>query len=366
MSKEEIKEHQLYISSISVLWQLWKENRGSFSAKKMWWKILFFTVISAPFRWIQLLAYRKRIQAIDFKNNPPVFVIGHWRSGTTHLHYLLSKDNQFSYLEAFQAFFFRVALVSKKTMKPLLNRLMPRTRPQDNVIIDAGAPTEEEHPLTNLTHRSSMHSFFFPNNQNYFKRYHLFETSEKSLSRWKKSYKRMLQEIAYYNGPERTLLLKNPHNTARIKVLKEMFPNAKFIFIHRNPFDVYKSTEHLYKKTIKSQFLQKFSDEEISECVISCYELVMKQYLDLKKFIPEDQLTEISFNDLSNSPLSELERIYKTLNITGFEKIKPSFESYIQDQKNYQKNKFIELPEELKSKLKDRWGFAFKAWNYPH
>lgn len=366
MSKEEITEHQLYISSISVLWQLWKENRGSFSAKKMWWKILFFTVISAPFRWIQLLAYRKRIQAIDFKKNPPVFVIGHWRSGTTHLHYLLSKDNQFSYLEAFQAFFFRVALVSKKTMKPLLNRLMPRTRPQDNVVIDAGAPTEEEHPLTNLTHRSSMHSFFFPKNQNYFKRYHLFETSEKSLSRWKKSYKRMLQEIAYYNGPERTLLLKNPHNTARIKVLKEMFPNAKFIFIHRNPFDVYKSTEHLYKKTIKSQFLQKFSDEEISECVISCYELVMKQYLDLKKFIPEDQLTEISFNDLSNSPLSELERIYKTLNMAGFEKIKPSFESYIQDQKNYKKNKFIELPEELKSKLKDRWGFAFKAWNYPH
>ena len=366
MAKEEIKEHQLYISSLGVLWRLWKDNRKGLTTKNMWWKILFFTVISAPFRWIQLLAYRKRIQAIDFKNNPPVFVIGHWRSGTTHLHYLLSKDSQFSYLEAFQAFFFRVALVSKKTMKPLLNRLMPRTRPQDNVIIDAGAPTEEEHPLTNLTHRSSMHSFFFPKNQNYFKRYHLFETSEKSLSRWKKSYKRMLQEIAYYNGPERTLLLKNPHNTARIKVLKEMFPNAKFIFIHRNPFDVYKSTEHLYKKTIKSQFLQKFSDEEISECVISCYELVMKQYLDLKKFIPEDQLTEISFNDLSNSPLSELERIYKTLNITGFEKIKPSFESYIQDQKNYQKNKFIELPEELKSKLKDRWGFAFKAWNYPH
>ena len=366
MSKEEIKEHQLYISSLGVLWRLWKDNRKGLTTKNMWWKILFFTVISAPFRWIQLLAYRKRIQAIDFKNNPPVFVIGHWRSGTTHLHYLLSKDSQFSYLEAFQAFFFRVALVSKKTMKPLLNRLMPRTRPQDNVVIDAGAPTEEEHPLTNLTHRSSMHSFFFPKNQNYFKRYHLFETSEKSLSRWKKSYKRMLQEIAYYNGPERTLLLKNPHNTARIKVLKEMFPNAKFIFIHRNPFDVYKSTEHLYKKTIKSQFLQRFSDEEISECVISCYELVMKQYLDLKKFIPEDQLTEISFNDLSNSPLSELERIYKTLNIAGFEKIKPSFESYIQDQKNYQKNKFIELPEELKSKLKDRWGFAFKAWNYPH
>ena len=176
----------------------------------------------------------------------------------------------------------------------------------------------------------------------------------------------MLQEIAFYNGPERTLLLKNPHNTARIKVLKEMFPNAKFIFIHRNPFEVYQSTEHLYHKTIKSQFLQNVSDEEISECVISCYELVMQQYLELKHLIPKEQLTEISFNELSNKPLSSLERIYQELQIDGFEKIKPIFESYIHDQKNYRKNKFIELPQDLKSKLKDRWGFAFKAWNYPH
>jgi hypothetical protein len=333
MAKEEIKEHQLYISSLTVLWRLWKDNRKGLTTKNMWWKILFFTIVSAPFRWTQNLVYRKRIRAIDFKDNAPVFVIGHWRSGTTHLHYLLSKDNQFSYLEAFQAFFFRIALVSKKTMKPLLNRLMPRTRPQDNVAIDAGAPTEEEHPLTNLTHRSSMHSFFFPKNQNYFKRYHLFETSEKSLSRWKKSYKRMLQEIAFYNGTEKTLLLKNPHNTARIKVLKEMFPNAKFIFIHRNPYEVYQSTVHLYKKTIKSQFLQQFSDDKISECVISCYELVMHQYLELKNSIPKNQLTEVSFNELSNKPLSTLERVYSTLNIEGFEKIKPSFESYIQEQK---------------------------------
>ena len=366
MSKEEIKEHQLYISSLSLLWKLWRENRGNFSEKKMWWKILFFTIISAPFRWLQILVYRNRIQTIDFKNNAPVFVIGHWRSGTTHLHYLLSKDNQFSYLEAFQAFFFRVALVSKKSMKPLLNKLMPRTRPQDNVAIDAGAPTEEEHPLTNLTHRSSMHSFFFPKNQNYFTHYHLFETSEKSISQWKKSYKRLRQVIAFYNGSNKRLLLKNPHNTARIKILKDMFPNAKFIFIHRNPYEVYKSTEHLYKKTIKSQFLQEFNDEEISECIISCYELVMKRYLELKNSIPKGQLTEISFNELSNKPLITLERIYHELNIDGFDKIKPSFETYIQEQKDYRKNKFIELPEELKSKLKHRWGFAFKAWDYPH
>ena len=176
----------------------------------------------------------------------------------------------------------------------------------------------------------------------------------------------MLQEIAFYNGTDKRLLLKNPHNTARIKVLKDMFPKAKFIFIHRNPLEVYQSTEHLYKKTIRSQFLQDFSDEEISECIIKCYELLMKQYLELKNNIPKGQLTEISFDELSVNPLSTLERIYLELNIDGFENTKPKFESYIQDQKNYRKNKFIELPDALKNKLKDKWGFAFKAWNYPY
>ena len=117
----------------------------------MFFKIFLFTSISAPFRWFQKLIFQQKINAVNLNNKPPVFVIGHWRSGTTHLHYILAQDQRFSFLEAFQAFFFRTAFVSRSFMKPLLNKLMPKTRPQDNVEINASAPTEEEHPLTNLT-----------------------------------------------------------------------------------------------------------------------------------------------------------------------------------------------------------------------
>ena len=366
MSNEEIKEHQLYISSFRVLWQLWKKNRRLITSKKMFLKILFFTAISAPFRWFQIIRFRREIKAVNLDKSPPVFVIGHWRSGTTHLHYLMAKDPRFSCLEAFQAFFFRVALVSKRTMKPLLNRLMPKTRPQDNVSINAAAPTEEEHPLTNLTHRSSMHSFFFPRNQSYFTKYHLFKTSEKSILKWKKSYKAMLKEISFYNGQDKTLLLKNPHNTGRIKILLELFPDAKFVFIHRNPYEVYQSTKHLYKCTIRSQFLQEINDSEITECVLDCYELVMKQYLDLKDSIPESQLVEIAYSDLSKDPISCLKNIYDTLKISGFDEVQPIFDSYLEKQKNYQKNKFKALPDGIRSEVKKRWGFAFEAWKYPY
>lgn len=366
MPKEEIKEHQLYISGIRVIWRLWRENKANISSKKIFFKIAVFTLLSAPFRWLQNTLYSRKIHKIDLYKSPPVFVIGHWRSGTTHLHYLLAKDPQFGHLEAFQAFFFRIALVSKKTMRPLLNKLMPKTRPQDNVTINAGAPTEEEHPLTNLTHRSAMHSFFFPNNQHYFQKYHLFNTSKISIDKWSKTYKKMLQGISFYNGDSKTLLLKNPHNTARIKVLLKMFPNAKFIYIHRDPFEVYQSTVHLYKSVIRSQFLEELSDEQISECVITTYELVMKQYLELRACIPEGQLSEVSYANLSQDPMSTMKNIYTELNLGDFAKIKPIFESYINSQKNYRKNKFKDLPNDLKKRLTKRWGFAFKAWDYPY
>ena len=64
-------------------------------------------------------------------------------------------------------------------MKPLLNKLMPKTRPQDNVEINASAPTEEEHPLTNLTHRSGMQSFFFQK-ISYFNEYNVLKPQKKT------------------------------------------------------------------------------------------------------------------------------------------------------------------------------------------
>ena len=165
MSKKEIKEHQLFITSLRLWLKLKRQNVISKDKKAMANKITLFVLISAPFRWLQSLYLLFKIPSVSLKDNPPVFVIGHWRSGTTHLHYLLAKDEQFSYLEAFQAFFFKIAFISKSFMKPVLNYLMPNTRPQDNIKIDAGAPTEEEHPLTNLTEKSGMQSFFFPKNR---------------------------------------------------------------------------------------------------------------------------------------------------------------------------------------------------------
>ena len=91
-------------------------------------------------------------------------------------------------------------------MRPLLNYFMPSTRPQDNIKINASAPTEEEHPMTNLTEKSGMQTFFFPQNRSYFDKYNIFlGTSKKEKKQWKKIYHKMLLQIALYQGKEKKL-----------------------------------------------------------------------------------------------------------------------------------------------------------------
>ena len=361
----EIKEHQLFISSIKHWLKLKKENKIAPSKKKMARKITLFVILFAPFRWVQTILIAARVKRISFENNPPVFVIGHWRSGTTHLHYLLSQDKRFVYLDSFQAFFFRVAFVSKGIMRPLLGYLMPSTRLQDNVKIDAHSPQEEEHPLTNLTEKSGMQIFFFPKNRSYFDKYNVFEgTTEKEIKDWKKVYLKMLKQISLFQGKKKQLLLKNPHNTGRIKILLELFPNAKFIFIHRNPYEVYSSTKYLYQKAVKTQFLQEFSEKEIEERILYCYEKSMQKYLEHKHLIPKGSLFEISFNELEKQPINSLEKIYIKLNISDFNKNKTLFKIYLETVKSYKKNQLVEIPNEVKDQINTRWKFAFDNWKY--
>lgn len=360
-----VTEHQLFISPLSLWLKLRRQNKIAKSKRWMATKITLFVLFSAPFRLTQSLLIKRKLKTIDLNDKPPVFVIGHWRSGTTHLHYLLWQDPQFVCLDAFQAFFFNVAFVSKTVMKPILNTFMPSTRPQDNVKIDANSPQEEEHPLTNRTEKSGMHVFFFPKNRSYFTKYNLFEdVSDKEINDWKKTYQDLLKKILLFQDPKKRLLLKNPHNTGRIKVLLEMFPNAKFIYIHRNPYEVYSSTRVLYKKAVRTQFLQEFSSEEVEQRILFCYRKTIERYLEYRSLIPKDQLYEVAYADLDARPLQEMKKMYEHLSLGEYNSVEPHFIKYLDSVQDFKKNKPIEIPDHILEQIHTDWEFAFKEWGY--
>jgi len=70
-----------------------------------------------------------------------------------------------------------------------------------------------------------------------------------NIDRWKTTYDYFLKKISYKNNGK-PILLKSLVNTAKIKQILDLYPNAKFIHIHRNPYDVYFSTWKLYKSIL--------------------------------------------------------------------------------------------------------------------
>ena len=320
--------------------------------------------VTRPLVWLQKVLFDKKIRAEDLSDKQPIFVLGHWRSGTTHLHYLLHKDPQFGSLSNYQSFLFNIAMLSKSWLKFLLSPLMPEKRPQDNVRVDPDLPAEEEQPLSVSSIRTGFHTWNFPSNRSYFDKYNTFKgISDFEKSEWQKDYHYVLQNISYFNEGKQ-LVLKNPHNTSRVKELLELYPNAKFVFIHRNPYDVFVSTRHLFFRAVRAQFLEFVSHKEIEDMIMYFFVNTMKKYIAERDLIPAGNLAEVGFDQMDTDSRNQIERIYKELNLPGFENAKPHIEEYLASVKNYKKNKFRNIRPDMLERINKEWQFAFDFWGY--
>ena len=324
------------------------------------------TALTSPLRIWERVRYGRIIKRTVIHPSP-IFIIGHWRSGTTHLHNLISQDENLGYLSTFQAMAPGFCLVGDKWIKERIEKKtssLYSTRLIDNIPLSLDAPQENEFALANMTPYSFLHAFTFPKQAGYFfERYVLFDgIPEAELSRWIEAYLTILKKATLRSGGKR-LVLKNCADSARIRTLLDLFPDAKFIHIHRNPYRVFLSTLHLYKTVIPRSQLQDIGLEEVEEYVLRFYSELMERFLADSSLIPSGNLVEVRFEDLEEEPLIQLRRIYDELGIPGFAAAEPSFRSYIDSIVDYKKNTY-EMDGEVIEKVNRRWRFAFDQWGY--
>lgn len=363
-NSERISQHGLFLTRLSTWVRLLMQNRIDPEHKKKAFYITLMVLLTFPIQLLQRIIYYPSYRRVEKSGKAPLFVIGHWRSGTTHLHYIISRDPQFGFVSNYLSFAITTCLIGKGWLDKFLSLFVPRTRPQDNVKISIDTPQEEELPLANLTDCVAMHSFFFPRNQSYFRKFNLFQDVKKrEKRRWKNAYREMVNISKIYVDHKR-LLLKNPNNTGRMIELMELYSDADFIFIYRNPFEVYRSTVKLYDTVFKSQFLQNISDQEIENIIFHNYSTMMQRYLEQRKKIPEKNLIEVCYEDLEKEPLRVIREIYERLDLEGFEEALPLMQEYLEGVKNYLKSPFKKLEPRLVKRIQDEWGFAFDAWGY--
>jgi len=241
---------------------------------------------------------------------------------------------------------------------------MPEGRPGDNLRLAVHLPQEDEYAISNVTHLSYYHVFYFPKSyREYYKDYVRFEDATPAvIDRWNRTYKSIVKR-AVMNSAGNRPILKNPVNTGRIRNLRQIFPNACYIFIMRNPIITYLSSKKFFSQLYPTVNLEEFSADEIAEMVLDVYVKLLNDYLKDRELIDGSRILEIRYEEFESNPLEHLEQIYSTFGLGDYNKLLPNFISYLETQKGHKMHGYKIKRKEL-DRVLEKLGFAMKKWNY--
>jgi hypothetical protein len=316
---------------------------------------------NSPLRWLEAALFARRLAAVEVP--PPLFVLGHARSGTTHLHRLLAAGDRFACPTLSQVWHPHDFLLLDGIRSKVYRRFLTATRVVDNVAWDPQAPSEDELALCRATLLSPVMGQVFPRRAAYCERYLTFRgVPPREVERWKAAFGRLARKWTWkYRRP---LLLKSPEHTARIRLLLEMFPGAKFVHIHRNPYVVYQSTKRLRLLLSEHFPFQRPDPAEHHPRILRYYSAMYDAFFEERGQVPAGHYSEVGFEELEKEPVGQVRRVYAELGLPDFEAARPALEAYVASLAGYRKNEHPQLAPDVRADVARAWRRCFDEWQY--
>ncbi|HYD69083.1 sulfotransferase [Azospirillum sp.] len=296
---------------------------------------------------------------------PPVFIVGHWRSGTTHLLNVLSRDPRFGVPTPLAVGFPLGFLGLSRFWRTRLEDWLPPDRIIDPMPVTPTAPQEDELALALLQPLSYYHGIFFPRMLHAaFRRGVLFEDcGSDEVARWCRCVTGFLWKLHLQQGGRR-LLVKNPAHTAKVAHLRTLWPDAAFIHIHRDPYAVFDSTRRMLRTLLREFALQPHDPETADALALDLYPRMMARLDVDMAALPSGRLVEIRYEDFLADPLPQLERVYDVLGLGSISDAMPIFAAYLAQVRGFPRQNHALTAEEASS-VAVAWRFAFERWAYP-
>jgi omega-hydroxy-beta-dihydromenaquinone-9 sulfotransferase len=349
-----------YICWLRLLW------RNRFAVGPRYWYIAFIASIvtfwNMVLKWFEYGLYDSRIRETKLIA-PPIFVLGHWRTGTTLLHELLVLDPRFTSPTTLQCVAPCHSLLSENFFKTYGNILVPDKRPMDNMAVGWDRPQEDEFALCLLGEPSTYADWAFPNRPPMYPgSLDLTGLTRTQLNQWKHTLRRFMQRLTFRDP--RRLVLKSPPHTARVKVLLEMFPDARFVHIVRDPYVVFTSTVKLWKSLIEKHCLQTLRDESaIREKVFREFRIIYDRLEETRPLFPAGHFHEVRYEALVKDTPGEMRKLFEALELERFDEYRPKLEEYLERNAGYETNKF-QMSETDRTEVAARWGDVIRRYGY--
>jgi hypothetical protein len=253
-------------------------------------------------------------------------------------------------------------LLTEEVGKRWLGFLMPSHRPMDNMAAGWERPQEEEFALCMMGQPSPYLTIAFPNHPPQYPEYlDLQGLSPRALASWKKTFLGFLKQLTFKDP--RRLVLKSPPHSCRIPVLLELFPNARFVHIVRDPYVVFPSTVNLWKSLYRKHGLQRPTFAGLEEYVLTTFNRLYQRLEEGRKLVDPSRFHELRYEDLIRDPVGQMRLLYEHLGLGGFEEFRPRLESYLARIAGYETNRY-ELAPEQRAKISRHWGEVIRKYGY--
>jgi hypothetical protein len=293
------------------------------------------------FTWFSFL-----LDEIFFRNyrkqevKAPIFIIGNFRSGSTLLQRLMAKDEEhFTAMRTWEIY--GAPSITQRKMLKLISRLDNRyfggrlhrklyqiegsrlnSIPMHRVAIHE---VDEDEGILLHNWTSSFLIFIFPF-MDALPPYLNFDAqnSKKDKKMSMEFYYRMVQKHVYFHGGKQ-YIAKNPAFSSKIHALREYFPDAKFIYLVRNPVDM------LASKTSFFTYIWRYFNDPLEPYPFKdmLLDLTRRWYLETLKTLenlPESEYLIIKYNSLVEELDATTHKIFDHFDIP----ITPIFEKTLQ------------------------------------
>jgi omega-hydroxy-beta-dihydromenaquinone-9 sulfotransferase len=292
---------------------------------------------------------------------PPIFLLGFWRSGTTFLHELFCCDARLGFPSTYACMNPAHFLLTEKGFQQRVTK-QPTLRPMDNMQYSWMSPQEDEFALLCMGAPSPYEALLAPSLTSDPPRLlDLRCRTREEQERWAKIFQLFLRLLSVQQ--KKAMVLKSPPHGFRLPMLLSLFPQARFVIIERNPYEVFASNLKLWQTLLDMYSLETFSAQQIEAFVLNAYVLQEEAIKEGIRSLQPGKLARVRYEELVRDPLGQMRRMYSELGLAGYETVQPELEKHVASVSEHRRNRFVLSPEQ-KAILDEQWGSLIREKGY--